>query len=52
MIFLSTNDTSNIHTPRDTADRVNTELVEGLGDVAYLLIQELLTRVAQPEDGS
>ncbi len=52
VIFLSTNDTSNIHTPRDTADRVNTELVEGLGDVAYLLIQELLTRVAQPEDGS
>jgi aminopeptidase YwaD len=52
VIFLAGNDYSMIHTPRDTYQVLNHDLVEKAGDVAYALIADLAKQVAPRSGGS
>lgn len=52
VIFFATNDFSNIHTPRDTLDTINTALYAGGGAVAYEVIGQLLKQVAPAQGRS
>lgn len=48
VMFLSSDDFSDIHTPDDTLERIDRGVLEDLGDLAYELIRDLEARVAQP----
>ncbi len=47
VLFLASDDFSNIHTPRDTVDTINPALLEQNGDLAFAVIGQILGRVAQ-----
>jgi Zn-dependent M28 family amino/carboxypeptidase len=52
VVFFATNDFSKIHTPADTIDTINRDLLANQGALAMAFIKELLGRVAQPAERS
>jgi hypothetical protein len=46
VIFFTSNDYGSIHTPQDTYDTIDADIVEDGGDLAYEVIKELLVKVA------
>lgn len=52
VLFIATNDFSNIHTPADTTSSLTPKIVEQTGDLAYAFIKQLLERVARGEGPS
>lgn len=47
VVYLATDDYSKIHTPADTIDTINADLLEDTGDLAYALIVDFLKQFAR-----
>lgn len=46
-VFFTSGDFSTIHSPEDVAEDINVEILDQIGDVALLVVKDLLAEVAQ-----